>query len=139
MTISASVEFNPVVEEIEAIHRVIGPMSEQGEWTPDVTYQIELILEELCINVINHGEPDGSKPIKVEIACDEDLITIHILDNGKQFDPTSDVGTPEKVQSIEESTIGGWGVHLARVFSDEMHYQRIDNMNHLTLVKRRSG
>ena len=139
MSIQASVEFSPVVEEIEAIHNVIGPMSEQGDWAPAVTYQIELILEELCINVINHGEPDGTKPIKVQISSDDESITIEILDNGKAFDPTKDVGTPEKLQTIEDSVIGGWGVHLARTFSDEMIYDRVGDMNHLKLVKRRSG
>ena len=129
----------PEIGELEAIQTTIGSISEQGEWTPDLTYQIELIVEELCINVINHGEVDGTQPIRVEIESDIDFIKIEISDNGRAFDPTKDVATPSQITSIENSEIGGWGVHLAHTFSDEMHYRRVDDKNCLTLVKRRTG
>ena len=75
----------------------IGSISTEGDWPPDLTYQIELILEELCINVISHGEADGTKPIKVVIVSRNDEITIEMSDNGKAFDPTKDAKTPSKV------------------------------------------
>ena len=139
MTVRAAIEFMPELGELDAIQETIGSVSVQGDWPPDLTYQIELILEELCINVINHGEVDGTKPIKVEIVSEVESISIQITDNGKAFDPTKDAETPTKVTSIEDSSIGGWGVHLAHTFSDEMHYKRVDDMNCLTLVKRRTG
>lgn len=139
MSVRTSVEFMPEIGELEAIQTTIGSISEQGEWTPDLTYQIELIVEELCINVINHGEVDGTQPIRVEIESDIDFIKIEISDNGRAFDPTKDVATPSQITSIENSEIGGWGVHLAHTFSDEMHYRRVDDKNCLTLVKRRTG
>lgn len=129
----------PEIGELEVIQTTIGSISEQGEWTPDLTYQIELIVEELCINVINHGEVDGTQPIRVEIESDVDFVKIEISDNGRAFDPTKDVATPSQITSIENSEIGGWGVHLAHTFSDEMHYRRVDDKNCLTLVKRRTG
>ena len=139
MSVRTSVEFMPEISELEAIQTTIGSISEQGEWTPDLTYQIELIVEEICINVINHGEVDGTRPIRVEIVSNDDFVKIEISDNGRAFDPTKDVATPSQITSIEDSEIGGWGVHLAHTFSDEMHYHRVDDMNCLTLVKRRAG
>ena len=139
MSVRTSVEFMPEIGELEVIQTTIGSISEQGEWTPDLAYQIELIVEELCINVINHGEVDGTQPIRVEIESDIDFIRIEISDNGRAFDPTKDVATPSQITSIENSEIGGWGVHLAHTFSDEMHYRRVDDKNCLTLVKRRTG
>lgn len=129
----------PVIGELAAIQKIVSSVSEQEDWAPDLTYQIELIVEELCINVINHGETDGTQPIKVAIESDSDTITIEILDNGKAFNPTKNVKTPLPITEIESAAVGGWGVHLAHTFSDEMHYQRIDGMNCLTLVKRRDG
>ena len=129
----------PVIGELGAIQKTVSLVSDQGDWAPDLTYQIELILEELCINVINHGEVDGTQPIKVEIVSDDHAITIEISDNGKAFDPTQDVKTPKQITSIDDAAIGGWGVHLAQTFSDEMRYRRENNMNRLTLVKRRNG
>ena len=139
MSVKASVEMMPELDELGAIQEAIASLSEQADWTPDLTFQIELILEELCINVINHGEVDGSQPIKVEIESASDLIKIEISDNGIAFDPTKDVEAPSQITSIEDSSIGGWGVHLAHVFSDEMHYERLGDTNCLTLVKRRTS
>ena len=139
MSVKASVEMMPEVAELAAIFEVIGSVSDQADWTPDLTFQIELIVEELCINVINHGEVDGSQPIKVVIESKTDLITIEISDKGKAFDPTKDAKTPTQITSIENSDIGGWGVHLAHTFSDEMRYKRIGDTNCLTLVKRRDS
>lgn len=139
MSVKASVEMMPELDELGAIQEAIGTISEKADWSPDLTFQIELILEELCINVINHGEVEGSQPIKVEIESASDLIKIEISDKGKAFDPTQDVATPKQITSIEESSIGGWGVHLAQVFSDEMHYERVGDTNYLTLVKRRNS
>lgn len=138
MSVRATVEFMPQIGELDAIQETIRSISAEGNWPPDLTYQIELILEELCINVINHGEVDGTQPIKVVIVSGTDEVTIEISDNGKAFDPTKDVKTPSKITSIEDSGIGGWGVHLAHTFSDEMRYKRVDGMNCLTLVKRRA-
>lgn len=139
MSVKASVEMMPVIDELGAIQDAIGSISEQSDWPPELTFQIELILEELCINVINYGEVDGTRPIKVEIESRSDLIKIEISDNGKAFDPTKDATTPNQLTSIEDSSVGGWGVHLAQTFSDEMRYERIDDTNCLTLVKRRDS
>ena len=134
MSVKASVEMMPEIDELGAIQEAIGSISEQSEWSPDLTFQIELIIEELCTNVIYYGEVDGARPIKVEIESRSDLIKIEITDHGKAFDPTKEVATPTQITSIEESRVGGWGVHLAHTFSDEMRYERIDDTNCLTLV-----
>ena len=129
----------PEIGELGAIQEAVATISKEGDWAPDITFQVELIVEELCVNVINHGEADGTQPIRLVIQSDAESITIEISDNGKAFDPTKNISTPMKITSIENAKIGGWGIHLAHTFSDEMHYQRIDGMNCLTLVKRRYG
>lgn len=139
MSVRTAIEFMPEIEEMGAIQETIASVSADEGWPTDLTYQIELILEELCINVINHGETDGTLPIKVVIVSGDEEIIIEISDNGKAFDPTKDTQAPSKISSIEESSIGGWGVHLAHTFSDEMRYERVDGINCLTLVKRRKG
>lgn len=129
----------PEVDELSAIPQFIETIAEKARWPAEFVYQVELIIEELCINVIKHGQADGTRPIKVEIVSEENLVKIEIADNGKAFDPTQDREAPAQITSIEESQIGGWGLHLARTFSDEMHYKRIDDTNCLTMVKRRKG
>ena len=57
-----------------------------------------------------------------------------ISDHGIPFDPTQ---SPEADISLsaEERAIGGLGIHLVRQIMDEIHYERKDDMNVLTLVK----
>ena len=135
MSVKTSFEMMPELDELSAISECVAEVSEAAEWPPELTFQIELILEELCINVINHGQVDGSHPIEVVIESTSDSIKLQISDNGREFDPTNDRFSPRQIQTIEDSQVGGWGVHLAHTFSDEMHYKRVGDLNCLTLVK----
>ena len=139
MSVKDTVEMMPEVDELSAIPLFIESIAENAGWPFEFAYQVEIIVEELCINVIKHGQSDGSRPIIVEIESNDERVKIEISDNGKAFDPTLNREAPEKITSIENSEIGGWGLHLADTFSDEMHYKRIDDTNCLTLVKRRTG
>ena len=56
-------------------------------------------------------------------------------DSGIPFDPTqrpeADITLP-----AEDRAIGGLGIHLVRQIMDDIHYERKDNRNILTLAKK---
>ena len=58
-----------------------------------------------------------------------------IIDCGKPFAPTvqSEVDT---TLSAKERKIGGLGIHIIRQNMDSINYERIDNLNVLTLRKK---
>ena len=58
-----------------------------------------------------------------------------IIDSGKPFDPTvqNEVDT---TLSAEARSIGGLGIHLIRQNMDSINYERVDNLNVLTLRKK---
>ena len=65
MSVKASVEMMPELDELGAIQEAIGSISEKADWSPDLTFQIELIIEELCTNVIySRRSRRVSQPIK---------------------------------------------------------------------------
>ena len=98
---------------------------------------INLILEELYSNSINFGK---SKAVQININLDIklNLLTIIYEDNGTPFNPLSVQTNIDSSVSVQESKIGGLGIHLVKNMTDAQHYKRYDNKNQLTLEKKLS-
>ena len=58
---------------------------------------------------------------------------VKLTDDGVPFDPTS-VET-DSAKAIGELQIGGMGIGLLRRIVDELHYQRTNERNQLTIIK----
>ena len=105
----------------------------------ELNMQMNLALEEVVTNVMLYAYPGQSGQVLVEcgkwkVESGEKLI-FTITDSGIPFDPTQ----KEEVDitlSAEEREIGGLGIHLVRQIMDEVKYERINNQNILTLVKK---
>ncbi len=138
MSYTSTLELAPEKVALGLINEAVQEIADAEDWSPELVFQIELIIEEICTNVIDYGDVADEEPIKVLITSNDQEIRIEITDKGKAFDPTA-ADTPEKLTSIETSDIGGWGIHLTHTLTDEMRYQRIDHHNILTLVKRRAA
>ena len=59
-------------------------------------------------------------------------VTLRFEDDGKPFDPLA-AAEPDTTLSAEERNIGGLGVFLVKRMMDEMHYERRQEKNCLTL------
>ena len=96
---------------------------------------INLALEEAVTNVMLYAYPDQNGKVLIEAEKSAEQITFVISDNGIPFDPTQ---KPEAdiTLSAEERAIGGLGIHLVRQIMDEISYERKDNKNILTLIKK---
>lgn len=107
----------------------------EGLSIPDaLNMTINLALEEAVTNVMLYAYPNGAGKVLIEAERDKEKITFVISDHGIPFDPTQ---SPEADISLsaEERAIGGLGIHLVRQIMDDIHYERKDDMNVLTLVK----
>ena len=124
--------------DLPRIQAAIGEFSREQDWPPDIEFQVDLVLEELVLNVVNHGSAGGAGEIAIELLSDAEAVTIEIIDDGKSFDPLTDAPDPDTESSIEDRAVGGLGIHLVRTMMDEVSYRREENRNHMILVKRRS-
>ena len=124
--------------DLPRIQAAIGEFSREQDWPPDIEFQVDLVLEELVLNVVNHGSAGGAGEIAIELLSDAEAVTIEIIDDGKPFDPLTDAPDPDTESSIEDRAVGGLGIHLVRTMMDEVSYRREENRNHMILVKRRS-
>jgi anti-sigma regulatory factor (Ser/Thr protein kinase) len=99
----------------------------------DVSFALQLCLEEAVANVIMHGGArDERLEIAVELERDDGALIARIEDNGRQFDPTL-VPAPAPATSLEDAKVGDLGIHLMRSFASDMHYERREGRNRLTL------
>ena len=104
----------------------------------ELNMPINLALEEAVSNVMLYAYPGKSGQVLVECDKKEKQLLFTISDSGVPFDPTQQED-PDVTQSAEERPIGGLGIFLVRQIMDDIHYERKDNKNILTLVKKING
>ena len=128
------------LDQLQKVNAAIEQLAEEENWSPDVTFQIGLAVEELGVNIVNYGyDDDKDHEIRIVISSEDEAITIEIEDDGHAFNPLSDAPEPDLDAEVEDRTVGGLGIYLVRTMMDEVHYQRQQDKNCLTLVKRRDS
>ena len=125
------------VEELEGLAASVEDFAREQEWPNDLTFQVNLVLEELWLNVVNHGHDNGDHLVEIEMTSEAESLTIEITDDGKPFNPLENAPVPDVTAALGDRSIGGLGVHLVRTMMDDMRYSREGGKNHLILVKRR--
>ncbi len=127
-------------DELAAIAEEVEAVADREDWPFDLVFKVNLALEELVLNVLEHGfdDNDDSKECKIDLTSDADAVTIVISDRGKPFDPLTEAPDADVNSVVGERQVGGLGLHLVETLMDEASYQRTDGVNQLTLVKFRS-
>ena len=140
MSTKRSLRIATDLDELERIQAAVEGLEQEAAWTPDLVYQVNLVLEELVVNVINYGhDGDPNHEIEIVFDWDADRLTIEILDDAPAFNPLEDAPDPDLDAALEERPVGGLGVYLVHTLMDELHYRREQDRNHLTLIKRMDG
>ncbi len=125
-------------EELTQIAAAVEAISEREQWPADLTFRANLALEEVVLNIIEHGFDGGLHEIECRLRSEPHVLTIEVSDDGRPFDPLREAPAPDLDAPLEERPVGGLGVHLVRSMTDEMSYRRERDRNYLTLVLRRS-
>ena len=124
-------------EELDGITSAVEAFSADEDWSTDLLFRINLVIEELVLNIIDYGYDDNDHEIELNFKSDANAVTVDITDEGRAFDPLNDAPEPDISSPLEDRHVGGLGVYLARTMMDELTYRRENSRNHLTLVKRR--
>ena len=109
---------------------------EEVGFDQDNSKQIKEAVEEAVINVIKYAYPSGThSDVTIEAASNETRLKFTIIDKGKPFDPTVQTAVNTTL-SDKEHPIGSAGIHIIRQNMDSINYERIDDLNVLTLRKK---
>lgn len=103
--------------------------------------QLDIAIEELFVNVAHYAYPDatpdapGHALISYTYNADPPSIEVAIIDKGIPYDPLAkpDAVTPDDIMEVP---IGGLGILMAKKSVDEMRYERVDDANVVTILKK---
>ena len=123
------------VAEISKLAIFIDELGEEFGLSPELVFNLNLVLEEAVSNVILYAYPKEEHQTISLIAKKKGNQLIFVLtDSGKEFDPTQ-APDADITLSAEERPIGGLGIFLIRQIMNTVEYQRIDGKNVLTMRK----
>jgi sigma-B regulation protein RsbU (phosphoserine phosphatase) len=123
-------------QEVPQLNAFVDEVCQTVGFDQSVTMQIKVAIEEAVVNVMKYAYPSGHRgDVTIEAASNDIRLKFTITDSGKPFDPTvqSEVDTS---LSAKERKIGGLGIHIMRQNMDSINYERMDNLNVLTLRKK---
>ena len=132
-----------MIEEFEIINSMGGlcilkdtieQVSSSWKLSKKVALEINLILEELCANYLEHSGDDASYSSKIKLILHDNKIQILIEDSGPPFNP-KDVPSPEIDTPLEDRNSGGLGLYFVKHFAEEISYKRDNDLNLLTITK----
>ena len=123
-------------QEVPRLNAFVDEVCKSVGFDEGKTMEIKVAVEEAVVNVMNYAYPPEQRgDVTIEAASNDTRLKFTIIDSGKPFDPTvqNEVDT---TLSAEARSIGGLGIHLIRQNMDSMNYERVDNLNVLTLRKK---
>ena len=123
------------VAEISKLAIFIDELGEEFGLSPELVFNLNLVLEEAVSNVILYAYPkEEHQTISLISKKKENQLIFVLTDSGKEFDPTQ-APDADITLSAEDRPIGGLGIFLIRQIMNTVEYQRIDGKNVLTLGK----
>jgi serine phosphatase RsbU (regulator of sigma subunit)/anti-sigma regulatory factor (Ser/Thr protein kinase) len=117
----------------------IRALGEEFALVPEDVYRLDLCAAELLANVASYAYAEaGAHHVALRARINDKTATLEIADEGKPFDPVA-WRPPERAASLDEVTVGGWGLRLVQRFADECRYVRRGERNVTTLRFRRQS
>lgn len=121
--------------EIERLAQFVAAFCAPLQPTAQDESALQLALEEVVTNVINHGYTDGAEHhFTVELRAAAGGVAAVVTDDAPAFDPLARAPV-DLEQPLEERAVGGLGVHLVRKLMDAVRYERREGRNVLTLER----
>ena len=113
--------------------------AETEGFDPMELYRINLALDELFTNTIEHGFPGRENEADISIAMrrEGETIVVRYEDNGPAFNPLEATEQDTELDLLERP-IGGLGLQLIASTFDAVNYERIDDRNVTTLRQSRA-
>lgn len=109
-------------------------------WSVEELYRLNLALDELLSNTLEHGFPGRESEAEITVALrrEGDWAICRYEDNGDPFNPW-EAEKSDPTLALEDRSIGGWGLQLIAATLDDVSYSRDGDRNVTTLRQRRGS
>ncbi|MDJ0985357.1 MAG: ATP-binding protein [Desulfobacterales bacterium] len=131
-----SFELKNDLSELETLCQHLNKFGQDTGLSEACLTDINICLDELFTNIVCYGFKDKLEHLTLFLLqLSKDVLTVVIEDEGVAFNPL-EKKDPEIPDDLKDVRIGGLGIHIVRKLMDELHYERKDSRNKLTLKKR---
>lgn len=106
--------------------------------TPDQSYLMRLVVEEITTNIIKYGYADRpAGPIQLAYGCEGATLHVRIRDRGRPFDPRDQPDPDLDDDNPATRAVGGLGLFFVREYADRIDYRHdpASGWNELTVTK----
>ena len=135
-TTTVSGTFTATLDSLGSIRKFISDSGRTLGLDSGKTYKLSLAVDEIATNIINHGYTESgikNGRIDITVSSDDKVFSVTLEDTAVPFNPLESKIPDEAALSIplEQRTIGGLGIMLARENVDEFryHYSKGKNIN----------
>ncbi|HWC99302.1 MAG TPA: ATP-binding protein [Candidatus Sulfopaludibacter sp.] len=99
----------------------------------DAEFQLNLVLEELFTNSVEHGGCAGmTAAVEIRLEARDGGVHVEFGDRGAPFNPL-DAPPPDLTAPLEQRASGGLGVHFVRQMMKHLQYDRSGEWNRLSM------
>ena len=123
------------LEMIPAIVEYVSEAATEFGVHPKRVLHLELAVEEAAVNICSYAYKVPPGEVTLSIVQESEMVRIELVDAGIPFDPLT-METPDIKTELEKREVGGLGIFLIRRMLDEVHYNRRDDLNVLSLAVR---
>ena len=125
------------LSELGRVAEAIEAHGESHGWPVKWVMNLNISLDELITNIVSYGYRDSDEhEIRVTLTDQNGSLETVVEDDGLEFNPFVSAPEPDLDADVEERRIGGLGVHFVKTLMDEATYERVDNLNRVTLILR---
>lgn len=124
------------LSHLRVIRDFVAKASRDLDVEDSIIPDLQLAVDEICSNVIQHGYQGQGGQVEVRIEPIQDGIQVMVRDWGRAFDPEA-VAMPKVDAPLELRSLGGLGLFLVRSVMDGVHFEFDgERGNTVTMVKR---
>lgn len=106
-----------------------------SEFAQDRVLEVVLAVDEVCSNSIRHAyRGEAGHVLSLSMAKTDGWLEFVVRDDG-ECRPADMAETKPAPQSIEEATIGGYGIHIVREVCDEVKFETREPKGNLVTVR----
>jgi serine/threonine-protein kinase RsbW len=133
-TVTESRKFSATLDSLSLIREFIRDSAKLAGLDKGKTYRLCLAVDEIVTNIINYGYPQSEIShgiIEIIISAGNDELTVILEDTAIPFNPFEIVlpGEKELALPLEERSVGGLGIMLAKENVDEFRYNYENGKN----------
>ena len=123
-------------QELNRVAEFMETVCDELQLDMHVAMKLQVAMEEMVTNVIFYAYPKGtSADITLTAESDGQELTFVLSDTGKPFDPTAKEDADLDVNPMDREQ-GGMGILIVKNIMNEVSYQRLGEMNQLTMKKK---